>query len=296
MTNTVFRTAIGGFNRQDVTEYIEKTQRQAAESAAALEKQAADLRGALEAAQAELEEARAALADREKALEEQNQHLEALTTQCTTVRHNWDAQTMANAALREDVGRRDAALKELGGEKEGLARRVEALEAQLEAVRRDKERVAQLELDAHRRADEIISQANTQADDTVAQAEARAADTIAQADAYAANTAAQAEKQARITVTQAEAQAAATVSEANARAKALEERARAHSEDLLQQAEERITATAGQYSELHRSFETITGHITSELRKLDVAAGQLPISFNHLKEGLDELAERAKER
>ena len=39
MDNHIFRSAIGGFNRQDVTEYIERTQKQAEEAAAALNKQ-----------------------------------------------------------------------------------------------------------------------------------------------------------------------------------------------------------------------------------------------------------------
>ena len=59
MDNHIFRSAIGGFNRQDVTEYIERTQKQAEEAAAALNKQLEDLR------QAE-GEARAALEERER--------------------------------------------------------------------------------------------------------------------------------------------------------------------------------------------------------------------------------------
>ena len=51
-----------------------------------------------------------------------------------------------------------------------------------------------------------------------------------------------------------------------------------------------------EYDKLFQSVDTITGHITSELRKLDVAAAQLPISFNHLKEGLTELQAKATER
>ena len=54
--------------------------------------------------------------------------------------------------------------------------------------------------------------------------------------------------------------------------------------------------TAAEYDQLFQSFTAITGHISSELRKLDVTAAQLPISFNHLKEGLQQLQEQARER
>ena len=39
MDNHIFRSALGGFNRQDVMEYIEKVQRLADERAASLEQQ-----------------------------------------------------------------------------------------------------------------------------------------------------------------------------------------------------------------------------------------------------------------
>ena len=43
MDNHIFRSAIGGFNRQDVMEYIERTQKQSEESIAWLESQTAQL-------------------------------------------------------------------------------------------------------------------------------------------------------------------------------------------------------------------------------------------------------------
>lgn len=232
MDNHIFRTAVGGFNRQDVTDYIEKTRRQAEETAAGLEKQAEELRAALSAAQAERDETRAVL---EKRVEE----------------------------LEEARRQRDKGIQTLTAEKGSLTARVKALEKELETLCREKAQVAQLELDAHRRSDEIIAQASATADARLREAE----------------------RQARVIVTQGEAQAAATVSEADARAEA-----------LLRQAEERIAATVGYYDELHRNFAAITSHIISELRRLDVAAGQLPLSFDALKDELGELLEQAKKR
>lgn len=263
MENHIFRTAIGGFNRQDVTDYIERTRKQAEETAAALEKQAEELRTSLSGTQTALDESRSALEDSARERDETQKLLEAVTAERDQVKQNWDVQVMAAASARREMEQREETIRALTEEKKDLTLRVRELESGLESLRQEKERLAQMELDARRRSDEIVAQADAQAADAIAEAGAKARDIVAQA----------------------EAQAAAMVNRANARA-----------EDLLRQAEERIAGAAGQYNELHRSFEAITSHITSELRRLDVAAGQLPISFNHLKEGLSELLERAKER
>ena len=56
MDNHIFRSAIGGFNRQDVMEYIERTQKQSEESIAWLESQTAQLQASEEEAQNALRE------------------------------------------------------------------------------------------------------------------------------------------------------------------------------------------------------------------------------------------------
>ena len=43
MDNHIFRSALSGFNRQDVMAYIERTQKQAEEAAAGLEARLAEL-------------------------------------------------------------------------------------------------------------------------------------------------------------------------------------------------------------------------------------------------------------
>ena len=285
MDNYIFRTAIGGFNRQDVTDYIEKVQKQAAEAAAAQEREAAELRASLERAGAERDEALASLEARTGELDEARQQLESMSLDCATAKHNWDAQVMANAAIREDVARRDKTIAELQAERDLLTERVAELETWMENLRREKERVTQLELDAHGRSDSIIAQAQKQAKETVIQAEAQAAATVSEANA-----------QAKAAVDAANTQAKATVEDARAQAETIVAQAQEKASGLLQETEDRISATLEQYNELRGSFETITGHITGELRKLDVTASQLPISLDHLQKGLTDLAKRAKER
>ena len=256
MDNHIFRSAIGGFNRQDVTEYIERTQKQAEEAAAALNKQLEDLR------QAE-GEARAALEERTREKAELEKRLEEMTDSCNNAKSNWESQAQAKEALRRDVAQRDGTIRDMTEENQRLFRQVQTLEEEVQELRREKERIAQLELDAHRRSDEIVLDAAGQAELITSRAESQAAETVQTA-----------ETQARQTLAQAQADAQA----------------------VLRQAEEQIRQTVEQYGQLHQSFEAALGRITGELRGMDAAAAQLPERFNSLKAGLEELLEQAKEQ
>ena len=200
--------------------------------------------------------------------------LEDMTLRYNHAKSNWDAQSEAKESFRQDVAQRDQAVRELTDENQRLFHQIQELEGQLEGMRRDKERIAQLELDAHQRSDALLAQTEAHTRELVSQAEARAEEVTARA----------------------EAEAASLRRDAEAHAEAVEAQAHFRAQKLLREMEEKIESTAEEYDKLFQSVDTITGHITSELRKLDVAAAQLPISFNHLKEGLTELQAKATER
>ena len=212
MANTIFRTALSGFNRQDVMAYIEKTQKEAAEAAQQQEEQIRSLQEQLDAAQEALD----ACTQEKEALDRE---LTDANLRYTHAKTQWDAQRTAREALETDVTQRDEAVRTLTAENQELFHRVQELEEQSDTVRREKAQVAQLELEAQEKA-------------------------------------------------------AAT----------------------LQQAEDQVAATVEQYTALFDAFSTITSHVTSELRKMDVTVSQLPISFNHLQDSLQEVLARAKER
>lgn len=174
MDNHIFRSALSGFNRQDVMEYIERTQKQAEESAAGLEAQLEQLRQAEESARRTLEERDGEKADLERQLED-------MTLRYNHAKNNWEAQSEAKESFRRDVAQRDQTIKELTAENQRLFRQVQELEGQMEALRREKEKLTQLELDAHQRSDEVLSRAQAQADEILAQAETQAQHTQAQA-------------------------------------------------------------------------------------------------------------------
>ena len=245
MDNHIFRSALSGFNRQDVMAYIERTQKQAEEAAAGLEARLAELEQAAAGAREELTAC-------QEEREDLRRQLEDMTLRYNHAKNNWDAQSEAKDSFRRDVAQRDQTVRELTGENQRLFRQVQDLESQMDALRREKEKLTQLELDAHRRSDEVLSKAQAEAQALLEQAEAQARRT--------------------------------------------EEAAQARAQALLAEAEGRIGETAAQCGQVFASFETITGHLTAELRKLDVTAAQLPIGLAPLKEALAELQEKAKER
>lgn len=144
-----FRGSLGGFNRRDVAAYIEKT--------------AKEYREQVEALQAKLEQAgqeKAALAGE---LEQLRSHSGDLAEQEAKIRASLEESTKSLTALRGELqatqGQLSAAKKQLGdlqakvAQMEPLAQRYEVL----------KDRVATVELDAHRKAQETVAQAETQA-------------------------------------------------------------------------------------------------------------------------------------
>lgn len=236
MDNHIFRGAALGFNRQDVMEYIERVQKEA-------EGKNTQLSGQLDAALQEAEESRRALDTCTQERDELSRELEELRAQYEEEKSAWDASAQASA------GQEDA-LRVLTEEKERLAEQVRALEGQMESLRREKEKLTQLELDAHCRSDELLEQTRQQAEEILNRANLQAEETRTEAQAQA--------------------------------------------DALLEETRQQVGITAAQCGELLRSCETITSHVSNELRRMDVAVAQLPVGMNHLKTALTELLEQAE--
>ena len=266
MDNHIFRSALSGFNRQDVMTYIEKTQKEASEQIAALEAQAAELREKGEANRQALE---ACTVEREDLARQ----LEDMTLRYNHAKNNWDAQSAAKESFRADVAQRDETIRDLTGENQKLFHRVQELEEQVAAFRQEKEKIAQLELEARDRSAAAVAQAQEQARNTERLAGEEAQAILTQAKEEASAVMAQAEDRAETIITQAQGKAAAIRSDM----------------------EEQVESTVSQYKALFSSFDTIAAHVANELRKMDVTVAQLPISFNHLRDSLEDLLKKAKE-
>ena len=145
-----FRSAaFGGFNRQDVLDYLEKT---AAENA----RKQQELQRRLE----EAEEDRRKLASQESDQEERvtilNRDRESLSQQLEQVKAVLEA-----SREREEAQSRE--LEELRRERDSLRRRVAELEPGAAAYTAVKERAAGVELEAHCRAQNVLNEADRQA-------------------------------------------------------------------------------------------------------------------------------------
>lgn len=250
MENTIFRSALGGFNRQDVMAYIEKAQKEAAETAQRLEEENETLRREGE----ELRQSLEALTQERDQLSGQTAEL---TEQCAGLRSALEVETAARETAQKDAGERAGAIRLLEEETRRLREGLEARDTQAETLRREKERVAQLELDAQQRAADVLAQAQTQAEGLLNQAR-REAESLR--------------------------------SEASAQSEGLVSRAREQAQAIYQQMAGQVTKTAGECKEICDAFDSVAAHVASELRRMDVAVSQLPISLNRLREGLDALS------
>jgi len=157
MKNTFRTAAVGGFNRQDVTDYITKTAAETAETVRLLEQE----RDELAAAAAE----RDALAGEVESLREQ---LAALTAELEQERAERQRLSCADEAKR------------------ALEEKVADLEAQAAEYRELKDHIAQVELDARRRSEELLAQAEAQAAAITDEAKAAAEKLLAETKAEAA--------------------------------------------------------------------------------------------------------------
>ena len=62
---------------------------------------------------------------------------------------------------------------------------------------------------------------------------------------------------------------------------------------VRQTTEAELSALSERYQELLHAFETASSHVTGELRRMDVAVGQLPLAFNRMSGILRELRQEA---
>ncbi|MBD5150309.1 MAG: hypothetical protein HDT18_08080 [Oscillibacter sp.] len=199
MDNHIFRSAALGFNRQDVMEYIEKTQKEAEANAAALSRQ--------------LDEAMEELAQLRLRLEERGEEADRLGEELAEIRRQYDQEKAEREELAQESARQSEAVRTLTKERDRLSSQVDRLNSQKESLRQEKEKLAQLELDAHRRADELLAQTQEEADLRLSEAQSRAEGLINAASAQAEDTVAQAQAQREDLLRETEARIERTVQE-----------------------------------------------------------------------------------
>ena len=145
-----FRSAaLGGFNRQDVLDYLEKM---SAENA----QRQQELQQKLETAEDAQRQLSAQTAQQEEQLAILRRDRDQLKDQLEQVQ-----QALASSQAQEEA--QESALTALRQERDELKARVEVLEPEAAAYETIKDRTAGVELEAHCRAQNVLDQANVQA-------------------------------------------------------------------------------------------------------------------------------------
>ena len=145
-----FRSALAGFNRQDVQRYIEQ-------AAAAHRQEVARL-------QARLEESEGRAAELEAALSGAESAKSGAAAEEAKARACLEESTRTLARLRGELSQTESKLAVAKQELSRLQAQVGSLEPMAESYAQLKDRVATVELDAHRKAQDTLSQAQEEAE------------------------------------------------------------------------------------------------------------------------------------
>ena len=145
-----FRAALGGFNRQDVQRYIEQT-------AAAHRQELAKLQARLDESEGRASELEAALSGAESAKS-------GAAAEEAKARACLEESTRSLAKLRGELSQTESKLTVAKQELSRLQAQVGSLEPMAESYAQLKDRVATVELDAHRKAQDTVSEAQAEAE------------------------------------------------------------------------------------------------------------------------------------
>lgn len=139
-----FRTAVRGFNRQDVQDYIEQM-------AAVHRQETAELRKQLEKSDRRIQE-----------LEETASEIDAMAEELAQTRAALESANQMVSRLRGELSQADAKLSVAKKEKERLQTQIAALEPLAAGYQEIRDRAANVELDAHQKAQAAVNEAKTE--------------------------------------------------------------------------------------------------------------------------------------
>ncbi len=139
-----FRTAVRGFNRQDVQDYIEQL-------AAVHRQETAELRKQLEKSDRRIQE-----------LEETASNIDAMTAELAQTRTALESADQMVSRLRGELSQADAKLSVAKKEMERLQTQIAALEPLAAGYQEIRDRAANVELDAHQKAQAAVNEAKTE--------------------------------------------------------------------------------------------------------------------------------------
>lgn len=261
MENNAFKgTLFGGFNRQDVIDYIEKASR---ESAALLEENQERI-AQLEKSVEELTAQRAAL----------QTELQERTNTCEETERMLRETRSAHAAASEALESEQARTRQYAAEQARLESAVQALQKEVDEYHTLKNNIAEVELEAKHRAETIVAEAQKNAGDMMNKARSDA-ETLTQ---------------------DAKRRAESTLQQANAAAAAVRQKADRHALLVRQQLSAQLAGCQEQYHCLLESYKGSALQAASALQKAQENVARLPQVFDQISEGLHQLGEMAQKK
>ena len=163
-----FRTSLGGFKREDVQQYIEQV--------------TAAHRREIEQLQAKLEQSEQRREELESALSGAESEKGSAAAEEAKVRASLETSTKTLAKLRGELSQTESKLLVAKKELERLQSHVDTLEPMANSYAQLKDRVATVELDAHRKAQDTVSEAESEAERIRMETQVWLKDVLAQYD------------------------------------------------------------------------------------------------------------------
>ena len=300
MENNTFKGSLfGGFNRQDVINYIEKASKESAalldESTtkiSALEEELDTLRKQYTALQ---EEFKTASADSQAKYEDEisalNADTQTITDTLNTTKNELASEQEHSAALQSKLDAAIAKNQQCQKELLELMEKIELLQPEVDEYHKLKNNIVDIEVEGRQRADSAIAEATAQVDTMVKKAQAEADAVIEKAKTQAEEILRKANADASALASGAKEQAEKTINEANQNAAAIRQKAEQHAVLTRQQLNALLTNTQNQYSTLIDSYKNAALQAATALQKAQENMTQLPNVFDKINNGITKLTE-----
>ena len=254
MENNTFKGSIfGGFNRQDVMNYIEKASRESGEllqqnqeQIAALEQENTQLRD-------QCEQLRVSLQDTVASLSAAQAERDAAQASCASAGEALENAQRSNRQYTEEINTLQAT--------------VAALQPEVDKFHTLQKNIADVEVEAKHRADTLVAEARASAEEILRKART-------QADAVLSAAKADAEK---------------IRSEANGNAAAIRQKADQHAMLSRQQLHTLLNSTHAQYQALLEMYKSSALQAATALQKAQEQMTQMPAVFDKISAGMKTL-------
>lgn len=275
MENNTFKGSLfGGFNRQDVINYIEKASKESAELLQANQERIAQLEKQVEELTAERDALRTQVAGGEEKERSLQEALCRSAADCEERARALQEEQAAHAQAIQALEAEQSRCAQYAAEQEKLTTALAAAQKEADEYHTLKNNIAEVELEAKHRAETIVSEAGKRADDMMQKAQ----------------------MQSRAILENARKNAESTVQQANTAAAAVRQKADKHAMLTRQQINTLLANCQEQYRVLMESYKGAALQAATALQKAQENMTHLPSVFDKISDGLNKLGDHAQKK